>query len=92
MAVSNDLNLGFLSVKGELEFQIMWTKLVWILNLSLELNYKWQIEHLSDFLIHQINHKMFLHYFAKMNITTYPAVLNFCDELIQYAFKKYHST
>ena len=49
MAVSNDLNLGFLSVKSELEFQIMWTKSVCILNLSLELNYKWQIEHLSDF-------------------------------------------
>ena len=42
MAESNDLNLGFLSVKSELEFPIMWTKSVCMLNLSLELNYKWQ--------------------------------------------------
>ena len=49
MAASNDLNLEFFSVKSELEFQIMGTKSVYILNLSLELNYKWQIEHVSDF-------------------------------------------
>ena len=74
--VSNDLNLNLFFVQDEFEFQIIWYKTVCILNLSLKMNYKLQIEHLSTFQLHEVRMDNLL-------------ALLFCfDELIQYVFFK----